>query len=141
LIDPKTNKTIGFYTFDNQKTIANYTSRQNIKRKDFAKFNITLYDNFNVTLPKNSRNISSHFKLLEPVFIKKDDIEFMIEKMYYFLEKSKTSDHKYTIFSEEELYKLTNDTIEFIKQKFKESNLNNIKTKKVWRHIPFSILY
>lgn len=91
-----------------------------IKRKDFAKFGRQLYDLGLTSFPVYDKEIIKHCQLLEPNFISDRDIKVMISKIYPYLEDASNSHHEYTILSEEELYKMMEDTYQNIINRFKE---------------------
>ena len=51
-------------------------------------------------------------------------LEGMLNKMNYYLEKGKGITYDYSIFTNKELMDLTNNTIEFIKEKLNDLELN-----------------
>ena len=117
-------KTVGVYNADGRKTYLGYHHRQEAKRKDFIRFDKDLDENYNIVYPVYNENIISNLKLLNPKFISADEIKPMLNKMNYYLEKGKGITYDYSIFTNKELMDLTNNTIEFIKEKLYDLELN-----------------
>ena len=96
---------------------------QDIKRKDFAKFGKMLYDSGLTEFPKYSKEIMNHTKLLQPNFIKDNDIKVMLSKVYLYLEEVDKNNHEYAIFNDKELFEVIEMTTNNIIRRFEELKL------------------
>jgi hypothetical protein len=116
----KNGDVIGVKTHDGKEILAPYCKRQTIKKQDFIKFDRELYDLGVVTYPIYNSSLIDDVGSTPLNFIDSKDIELVFKKIPYFLKKAKESSHEYTIFSKDELEKLTNDATCFVMNKLKE---------------------